>query len=919
MVQKSTKKGVHSGNTLKASNTRFSRNYKSQSCVVRHTERPDDAQDHSTIQESFKISGDGVIFSLNKKGRWAIPTILKNQILHADHTGETSNLKLVERHKIKRQADCVGFCATKGHTKEVHSKSTYFNIKSVSENQTPGQRARRRRQRDRRQDEDEEDGNVTVPEPIPEVRYEVFYPSPSTSSITHNPKYIFAETGDDSGQKLAHASNKKRRQRQKLQLKQVRDYLDDVYGEDEWADEQEYTEYRTPPAYHVMTADLLNHNRDIQRTGNHMNRKSKCSTVEENVHKVCTKSNIVYVEKDTRVKREEPTRSPSLNNNAASGIDIESEPVSVILSTDETRSDNLSEKYGQRYMECDCFPRKFIIDISDDVAKHAKNSRIFKMDHVHSIDFSSCLVFVIDADEIIEEMSECVYKVYLNMKLEMHSIKLETLYDYVSTNIDDIITKAKFFIETIPIDAFVYRENKIQSVVKPKIKMATLQSYTKLSAQIIVPAHSFRSLFGKASLNSAKLDLDTTKDLCYICMDSLVASGSDKSIAATALHTCGHWFCDSCWKNHLEGSIRNGARNLRCPEYDCDSVVTSSVLLSLLNITTVDLFIRSVESRSIESDGNMKWCPNPKCGSVLKAPDAIGSFENLVNATCQCGNVTCFTCLQPVHWPASCAHSLSYLAKLKKLGDDEAIPSELVRPLVVNGKKCPHCHQFVQKNGGCFYMSCVCGKDFCWGCLKPWDDHKFNPRLCSQTKSRELTGTQEEYFHHVARNELKKDRSKFYRLALESRMHNHPRIIKSMRTGIPAMVTKVVGIYKKYGATVVADVEDFFKTAYPTNTPLSLKLNDFLVSMVDLTIELHHVMEYTSVLLEYEGVMVKYGNYLRSLIGRMKDLSQSIYVMMRDGPNQDCRRLIHRLWLLRRYSKRTIDTLVSVVIPGTEH
>ena len=38
-------------------------------------------------------------------------------------------------------------------------------------------------------------------------------------------------------------------------------------------------------------------------------------------------------------------------------------------------------------------------------------------------------------------------------------------------------------------------------------------------------------------------------------------------------------------------------------------------------------------------------------------------------------------------------------------------------------KKCPKCHQLMEKSGGCQHMVCRCGFDFCWECLSSWNDH----------------------------------------------------------------------------------------------------------------------------------------------------------------------------------------------------
>jgi len=37
-------------------------------------------------------------------------------------------------------------------------------------------------------------------------------------------------------------------------------------------------------------------------------------------------------------------------------------------------------------------------------------------------------------------------------------------------------------------------------------------------------------------------------------------------------------------------------------------------------------------------------------------------------------------------------------------------------------KECKRCGMWITKNGGCNHMECLCGYEFCWYCLKAWDE-----------------------------------------------------------------------------------------------------------------------------------------------------------------------------------------------------
>ena len=57
-----------------------------------------------------------------------------------------------------------------------------------------------------------------------------------------------------------------------------------------------------------------------------------------------------------------------------------------------------------------------------------------------------------------------------------------------------------------------------------------------------------------------------------------------------------------------------------------------------------------------------------------------------------------------------------------KKNDEEALLAEW---LMKNTKLCPKpgCKHRLEKNEGCKHMTCKCGHEFCWDCLRPWSMH----------------------------------------------------------------------------------------------------------------------------------------------------------------------------------------------------
>lgn len=88
---------------------------------------------------------------------------------------------------------------------------------------------------------------------------------------------------------------------------------------------------------------------------------------------------------------------------------------------------------------------------------------------------------------------------------------------------------------------------------------------------------------------------------------------------------------------------------------------------------------------------------------------------------CSCGFSWCFSCLRESHLPVACDTVKKWQMKNKSDEGD-------VQWIKLNTKPCPKCDNPIQKDGGCMHMTCRkpggCGHEFCWVCLKPWNDHK---------------------------------------------------------------------------------------------------------------------------------------------------------------------------------------------------
>ena len=74
------------------------------------------------------VQSTDVILSLNKKQRWLLPATLRHMIKFG-YFGSKAKVSLLERHKLKKKANCVSFVCNKGRTPSIQPKQKrYFSF-----------------------------------------------------------------------------------------------------------------------------------------------------------------------------------------------------------------------------------------------------------------------------------------------------------------------------------------------------------------------------------------------------------------------------------------------------------------------------------------------------------------------------------------------------------------------------------------------------------------------------------------------------------------------------------------------------------------------------------------------------------------------------------------------------------------------
>lgn len=839
-----------------------------------------------TILEDLNMDRDDVVYSLNKKGRWELPDMLKNSILTGSYKDLKSNVKLIVSHDIAKKSHTVGYYSSKGNTKKIESKKkTYFNGESVVV-------------QSRLDDK-------TGTQPI--LQIEVVYPSPSTCSVLHNPKYVGHYI--DKPENGRGRTTKGRRQREKLSVgkyydeycESFKDISDDEPETDtELDDESSSYLYENANKKDVTNTELLEdimiHAALMQSLCQRNNRNYIPKQIFECKDRKIYEPQIMAEETP---QIEEPT-SLALNENRKI-----MEPVFVLLPKCEVECALLKERYGKSYVECPCLPRKFLIDVSDRMEMRLKNSGCLKAEILKNWDLTSCVVFTYDEYDVNNTETHSVFRVCLNIGTNTEKFRILTMFDYYNGCVEDILHRAVTFLDMMSTDGFIENE-KLPPKESTSMKFENLNKCQKIKKDVSLVTR--KTLF-KDIFNNSLSDNETvvepgfeciSSEYCGICFDFIAEGGKP----GTALSSCGHWFCDECWIDHCRSRMNMGSVNITCPEHGCKEIVADAVLLTFINVFEVLGIKRRDHDLKLQAS-DAKWCPNPNCCRAI----IVTNPEKAKDVACKCGAHICFQCLQPPHWPVPCDKAPAYWKKLKLLGDDITKSESFVK---VRGKSCPKCKRFIEKLGGCFGMDCPCGANFCWGCLGTYPNNHVHSEKCNQFTHGDMKGTstlqvtEEEGYTNVSN----RNRSGDYKKAVNHRKGRHPLKISKLRTGSRQIIFKCKNIAKRKGPL-------YFQMFHGTEDNVSIcsdveeKIKELLNNMVSAYIELHHMAEYCYVFIDK---LIKSGikcSQLRGNADILGYLADRIFSILTDsGDVKDCRPLLSSLLQIQQ---KTVDITKNIV------
>jgi hypothetical protein len=254
------------------------------------------------------------------------------------------------------------------------------------------------------------------------------------------------------------------------------------------------------------------------------------------------------------------------------------------------------------------------------------------------------------------------------------------------------------------------------------------------------------------------------------------------------LENCEHHACVECWQVYLRTQIQNmkvtssfsnekngSSAQIKqiCCLYDkCNQPIALNSMYMLIESEFVHKYVKYfTDLQIIRNRNEYSYCKNKKCEKIIllnkEENSNLKSFNDFVKL-CECGQAVCKFCLEEMHFPALCTQAKLYFKDLKKF--EELKVNDASDLYSSEGKNCPNCDNYMEKNQGCNRMSCPCGFQFCWLCLKNFDGfHSASDGFFCRYGQVELTNYDSAHFVSINRI-LKNKKTNLYEIIIRQRI-----------------------------------------------------------------------------------------------------------------------------------------------------
>ena len=189
----------------------------------------------------------------------------------------------------------------------------------------------------------------------------------------------------------------------------------------------------------------------------------------------------------------------------------------------------------------------------------------------------------------------------------------------------------------------------------------------------------------------------TKKYSCKICEEDISEKEYDN-----LCQLCENYFCNYCLYSKKE-TIRKGKNIIKCPESDCDCILTKERIYKILSfnnsndieVNNLKMLLEKNNAKEIVlSNPDLMFCPIANCKGYCNKK------SNSIYNICNMGHKFCQACGELYHKDGKCKDE----EKVDELFEKYYNKYKL--------KRCPFCQIVTNKNGGCNHITCLyCGKN----------------------------------------------------------------------------------------------------------------------------------------------------------------------------------------------------------------
>lgn len=246
------------------------------------------------------------------------------------------------------------------------------------------------------------------------------------------------------------------------------------------------------------------------------------------------------------------------------------------------------------------------------------------------------------------------------------------------------------------------------------------RSFGLVGGRMFCPAHLQEANEQAANQMVAERDPAHTRT-CTICDTPRAASWFAPELCA---HVSS--ICVECCSRHVQAQLQDGVFEIPCVAQgagcqwrgeEIQLVARFSRLVppdAAVSDTAVAVALRQLRTQRYLQLPYFRWCRNPACEDCM-----VGSPDRPRMECSSCGLYTCLNHEDVDHVGETCAQ-YDERTRLQRAAEEQASVG-----MVSNGidtKPCPRCHANIYKDGGCRHMTCRCGHEFFWCCLRAYRD-----------------------------------------------------------------------------------------------------------------------------------------------------------------------------------------------------